>query len=220
MICIKNFLTILVTFFLILSCVLTAQEGEALQADSKNSLISGSRSLQFRISNNLTLTSFEGTMISAKKHFTPNSALRFGLGVSAEVGKEDEGSLETDHTRLTIDLVSQYIFYPAPQATINFYFGTGPIISIERQKHDMEYEDSDVDPGYAYSRRISIGMLATWGLEWFVVDNISFICEYGAGIAYDSGYSENASGHQFNEIDNDTFRFFSQGADFGLSVYF
>ncbi|MBD3218642.1 MAG: hypothetical protein GF310_10225 [candidate division Zixibacteria bacterium] len=220
MICIKNFLTILVTFFLILSCVLTAQEGKALQEDSKNSLISGSRSLQFRISNNLTLTSFEGAMISAKKHFTSNSALRFGLGLDIRSGQEDYGAVEEDDNLFELELIAQYIYYTSPKAPVNLYLGTGPQFTYNRHVQDRNYEETGEDAAWQYDRSWTIGLLATFGVEWFAIENISFFCEYGASIGYQSRYMESTPYQGYQDQETTQFRLSSQTVDFGLSVYF
>ncbi len=220
MICIKYILAVLITFFLISSCVLAAQEGEALQEDGENSLVSGSRSLQFRISNNLTLTSFEGTMISAKKHFTPNSALRFGLGLDIRSGQEDYGAVEEDDNLFDLELIAQYIYYTSPQAPVNLYLGTGPQLTYNRHVQDRDYEETGEDASWQYDRSWTIGLLATFGVEWFAIENISFFCEYGASIGYQSRYTEKTSYPRTQDQEITQFRLSSQTVDFGLSVYF
>ena len=219
MICIKNFLTILVTFFLISSCVLNAQEGESLQEDSKNSLLSGSRSLQFRISNNLTLTSFEGTMISAKKHFTPNSALRFGVGLDIRSGQEDYGAVKEDDDLFDLELIAQYIYYTSPRAPMNFYLGTGPHFNYNRHVQDRDYEETGEDASWQYDRSWTIGLLATFGVEWFAIESISFFCEYGASLGYHARLTESTR-YESQTGETKQFSLTSQTVDFGLSVYF
>ena len=195
------------------------QDGRNESDQGHNSLVKGSRSFQFRISPDFTLSAFDGAMISAKKHFSPNSALRFGIGLDARIGRLEEDQMDRDFTDLDIDATIQYIYYPSPQSAINFYSGSGPIVEFQRYKENAEYED-DSDAGYSYTRSWSVGLLGSWGVEWFADENISFICEYGAGIRYASIRGENHLGISGRDQSSHEVSFFSQGVDLGLSVYF
>lgn len=205
--------------FVFLNVRLAAQDSEEGANHSHNSLVKGSKSFQFRISQNLTLSSFEGTMISAKKHYSAKSALRMGLGLDIGAGNWDQGNQEADFTNFQIDLTIQYLYYPAPLSSVNFYLGTGPIVQYNRSKDDVKYEDG-TDAGYRIQRLWALGMLGSWGVEWFADENISFICEYGAGIKYSSTKYENYLNPSPMINNRNEFSFFSQSVDFGLSVYF
>jgi hypothetical protein len=212
-------LFLLPLFLIFFSPDLRAQNTGESSDQVRNSLVKGSKSFQFRISQNLTLSSFEGTMISAKKHYSSKSALRFGIGLDIGAGNWDQGTQEADFTDFQIDFTMQYLYYPSPLASVNFYIGTGPIVEYNRRKDDSKNEDG-TDAGYRIERLWALGMLGSWGVEWFADENISFICEYGAGIKYSSARYENYLNPIPTISNRDEFLFFSQSVDFGLSVYF
>ena len=70
------------------------------EAVKTNSLEKGSWSLQFQISENFTLQSFQGSMISTKYHFTEKSALRTGLSISGR-SSDIEDNIEQDSDTVT-----------------------------------------------------------------------------------------------------------------------
>jgi hypothetical protein len=56
--------------------------GVAQNQEANHSLERSTWSLQFQISNNFTLSSFQGSVISAKYHFSKQRAFRFGSAIS------------------------------------------------------------------------------------------------------------------------------------------
>ena len=65
-------------------------------SEKQNSLVAGSWSLQFRITDNFQLSSFQGATISAKRHFSEGRAIRFGMSLNGSV--TDKEYRRTDQT--------------------------------------------------------------------------------------------------------------------------
>ena len=208
-------LAILLT--LIMTTALMAQD------NFKNSLVDGSWSMQFRVANNFTLSSFEGALISAKKHLSDKTALRFGVSANFK-HYNDEYVAEYDQkrtdSRVSLGLKFQLIKYISPKSKLSFYYGLGPNIEYSRNKLEYEYNDTTHEDRYTYNRTLGIGLLFTWGLEWFFTENLSLMAEYGGGVEYSHGIKEDYHNDILGENDTDIFEFFSNNVNFGLSVYF
>jgi hypothetical protein len=212
-----------------------------------NSLRSGAWALQFAIGSNFTLSSFQGALISVKKHLSPRSALR--LGVSAVFGSNDATSNQTtngsdilpseltrteDYNQQGIQAGLQYLFYPAPAADAHLFFGFGPFGQFSHTTDN--YTDVRLPPDPDETIRTLRGTTDSWGLglsglagvEWFATRCISLHAEYGASLSYshirrtrdlaDTGYvTSGANG--LTETDK-AWRFAARYVQFGLSVYF
>ncbi len=68
------------------------------------------RALLFQISNNFTLKSFQGSVISYQKWVSDNKSIRWGISLSGNVSKNEGNSEEIDYSsyRDTIEIVSKY----------------------------------------------------------------------------------------------------------------
>jgi len=191
------------------------QDNTKDQPERRNSLIGGSWSMQFKFMQDFTLTDFEGALISAKRHFTDKSALRFGLDLGFYFENIHE-STDRDKNWFDMSFTALYVYYTSPNAPINFYLGFGPKISYGRTK--TVYDDDDAT--YDYYRNWAIGVVGVWGVEWFVTKRISLICEYGAGLLYNSAINEKQRSGGNSAIKTHRFQLFSDSVDFGVSVYF
>jgi hypothetical protein len=204
---------IIIALFLALFCTQAyAQDDVEDRPEQRNSLFGGSWSMQFKFMHDFMLTDFEGALISAKRHFTDKSALRFGLDLGFSKSWTDP-----DTNTFAVGIAIQYIYYSSPNAPVNFYFGFGPMLEYDRFKTETEYYES-----YKYEREWSLGILGTWGVEWFATKNISFICEYGAGLERLSFYQERSAdgGAHITTYDKSEVKLYSNSVDFGISVYF
>lgn len=225
-------------------------QSQAKAEGDNNYLVRGSWSLQFRISNNFTLSSFEGALISAKRHLSNNSAIRFGLSLSGSTGDistdniasridsltndTSNNSSDGELSDISVGATTQIMFYTTSDKKIDFYFGVGPDLSYTRSKrdYDLQYIQQD-DPirngkDTDYSRTWTFGLLGSWGVEYFVTQKLSLMAEYGAGLGYYSRYRESKRTQFIDERTQTTlrteeenrFRFYSSNVNFGLSVYF
>ncbi len=211
---------ILPVFLLMLCLPIFAQEVGTPQPAPRNSLVDGSWSMQFRIVNDFQLSSFEGTLISAKRHFSDKSAFRFGIAADFSLENTDSDNIARyqDRDSYAFTLNGQYIHYTSPGSAINFYLGIGPHLHYNSSMTETE-EGNNTQKTSIHT--LAFGAITSYGLEYFLTRQISLICEYGAGLRYTTSRNETeANGLLSSETDTDEFRFFSASVDFGLSVYF
>ena len=230
-------------FTLFGSQILFSQESKD---STRNSLEKGSWSIQFQISQDFTLRAFQGSNFSAKRHLSPNSALRFGIGLSGLSGnREDEineysfqniNKEQEDEIKSTlVNINCYYIFYPSPKKPINVYFGGGPLFSLTHNESNSKSDEVEQDTIlYKLDRKNEargwgIGVTGLIGIEWFLTKQISIHAEYGSSIIYlkeeitstviweSSLYDPNRE-ERTTEIDQIRFR--SDNVKFGVSVYF
>ncbi|NWF91144.1 MAG: hypothetical protein HXY50_16990 [Ignavibacteriaceae bacterium] len=233
---------VLLIVFILNSQFLSAQDS---QDSIKNSLKKGSWSLQFRISPNFTLSTFDGSNLSAKKHLTSNSAIRFGIGLSGyTTDREGTTYLEnrsnifseeqSDYESLLINLSCYYLYYPHPQQKINMYCGVGPLISFANfndkiNRQDLSQDTSSIEKfseeKYQY---YGVGVLGLIGIEWFLNQQISIHAEYGSSLLYGREEKEEtlvSSVETYKEkytkkSEENRITFRSNSIQFGVSVYF
>ncbi|MBI3365592.1 MAG: hypothetical protein HY033_11875 [Ignavibacteriae bacterium] len=217
------------------SYLLVAQESES----KKNSLQEGMWAMQFQINNNFTLSSFQGTTISVKRHYSPTTAIRLGTSLSFSFDNRDGSSTNTlepnprsdDSNGQSLDVRVQYLWYPSPASAINMYFGAGPLVGLSHSKQTFEQSFLNngqpvtsvrTDEGTAWG----IGISGVLGLEWFATASIAFNAEYGSSMTYawqkqvSSITLSDASPAPGNESTRHSFGLFSSGVRFGLSAYF
>jgi len=232
---------------------LGAQSEEDQSNSPKNSLQDGSWSLQFQVNSNFTLSSFQGTIFSLKRHFSEHDAVRVGLSLSVFTADNDQsGSLiraDTLYSGQTGDrsedsqgamINAQYLYYPNPLASINFFFGGGPIY----QSNSYHTEDNlgtqfASDGSLRTTTSISdndswgVGARALAGAEWFAMRSLSLHAEYGLSAVYVSTTStstshshyEYASTPIYDDVINSKstqkgWQFNGSSVKFGLSIYF
>lgn len=183
---------------------LQAQSEESQVTTLSNSLKDGSWAFQFQVNNNFTLGSFQGAIISVKRHYADNKAIRLGIGLNFGVSNNDASSdifrsdtitgsqmLMESLKNQSMQIIAQYLFYPSPTASINIFMGAGPLVQFFSR-----HAESDRVSTYAglpdvftanmieNTKEWSIGANAIAGAEWFVTNNISFHAEYGASIQH------------------------------------
>ena len=166
--------------------------------------------LQFQISDNFRLTSFQGATLSAKYQLNARQALRFGVGVNAanrtmKYVPQDDGSCilpretecfmppccpysydeitkrKTTDRQMTLDV--QYIRYPRPESKrVLVFYGAGPSIGYEGSTERATYVSGETNK---YTRTTwKAGISAVIGVEWFVTETISLLGEYGVNLSY------------------------------------
>ncbi|MCG8604204.1 hypothetical protein MJD09_04280 [bacterium] len=231
----------LIRCIILLALVISTKLNSAAFAQSKepnHSLEPSTWSLQFQISNDFTLRSFQGGILSAKYHFSKQRALRFGLAISGSfqdreqtnqqfiddnLGLEREADTQTDLQ--SIDLITQYMFYSTPKR-LNFYGGIGPIVGFSRNNGDIKerLDNGVMSTTKTEIKRWAIGVNTVIGGEWFAAKNISLLAEYTLQAIYDW-----RSDTQTRTIDNirditqtDLKRLIldAQRVRFGVSIYF
>lgn len=221
-----------------------AHGAEPGDSSATNSLRAGSWSLQFQIGENFDLESFEGSVVSLKRHFSPGAALRLGLSFGAVVSDQSlesestvaDTSMQTvtgvqDHDEQHIEVTLEYLGYPNPDSKMNLFWGVGPFLSLSRSQSDVSQkltlsEGEDVRSISEECRSWAVGAVALLGVEWFATKAISLHAEYGLAIAYTSWKTERErSDNVYSQVTVDERAEDEWGVNgkqvlFGLSVYF
>ncbi len=181
------------------------------QTSDSTSLREGAWALQFGIASNFTLTSFQGTTISAKYQLSARNALRGGVtisgnssnGSSALSGTEADTSIgstsgSSHSSGQTISFVAQYLWYLNPSGPVHFYTALGPSLSYSySQSHSDNPEDQE---NYLYhyiysssSAQHAAGVTGSAGVEWFACQWLSIRAEYNESIQYQWGSSTSST---------------------------
>lgn len=234
---------LIVSLTIILLPELSAQTDDEKTEPIENSLAADKWALMFQIDQYFTLTSFEGTMLSVKRHFSSSSALRFGFSATfgsgdasgneqeiiADTGLSDEASSSSSTTSgFTVNL--QYLLYPNPGDDINLFLGAGPLIQLSHNSSESNQVLTNSGRHSTYDRDTwYLGVSGAVGVEWFATRSLSFHGEYGAAVQYitstrtqvdiQSGGSTGDSRTEFTG-DSHEWRYSSQAVKFGVSAYF
>jgi uncharacterized membrane protein YciS (DUF1049 family) len=201
--------------------------------------LSGKYALQFQVSQNFTLGSFLGSVISGKYHLTDETAIRVGLGLKMRMNNQASksqfnqsstvGDIVYESNNQVLNLVVQYLLTPVLADNTRFYFGVGPKMEIGFSKVSTGDSNIDNDGNYYYYRagmtgsEYSIGVMCSAGVEWFFAKQMSLCAEYGLVYAYSYAKSNSdnyISEHSTNEQRVYSYSLSGDNVRFGLSVYF
>ncbi|MFH0778726.1 MAG: hypothetical protein V2A71_08855 [Candidatus Eisenbacteria bacterium] len=188
---------------------------------------------------------FSGIAVSAKRHFSPGSALRFGLGVNVNTtdrtrdrlrddsvwdrSAEEEKS-ESSSRNLELDML--YLHYSWPRATVRPFWGCGPFLQFSHSNDTDEYLTYEAGEFHGsrseyHSRSWGLGAVAAGGIEWFVSSSCSLYGEYKILVAYErsrysSGYWTwtDTQRHSSSESITTGWSMGRASTELGVSVYF
>jgi hypothetical protein len=223
----------------------------------RNSLRPDTWALEFGINYNFTLTSFQGSVLSIKRQLNSHEAIQVGIGGSLSdqsgggstrynlgdtlaYGNSQAGASNAGGIQLNL----QYVYYPNPEADVNFYFGAGPTFGYSRSSGNTNYTpalpvpaDSTVIINYPGSTNQNstswnAGVSAMAGVECFLWKYVSIHAQYGLNLTY--GESNYTSGYAYEILRNGTlisstsashssshaWQVYASSVLFGLSVYF
>ncbi len=239
----KSFSTILIIF--IFSISIKAQQPDSSK-QKITSLQKGSWSLQFAYNNYLGFDSFKGGNISAKYHFTENSALRFGVNLNLKTNKQNlsnntilnDTSSNSDlfffdkkNDFINISIVTDYVFYITTKKHINLFLSGGVIFGIGYSKEDTKNAFGTLDSidviGDRKINTSNIGINFSIGAEWFMTPNFSIHGEYQTSAIYQYSKSNitatkfgNRGNIQLIETVDKSFGFSPGNLLVGVSLYF
>jgi len=232
-----NRLKIAIGIIFMVSSILVAQE-----AERSNSLKEGAWAAQFQITGNFTLSSFQGTALSIKRHYTEHTALRFGIGFGISTNTNDNdrsfspvdtvGSTQSsDENSQNFDVRTQILYYPSPGSDVNFFFGAGPQVRYGRLNSESESMNSS-SGSTTFSKNVreftrwGIGLGGVFGVEWFATKSLSLHAEYSSSLEYVWSQStqklQSSTSSQSAAYEDTNKQFFISPAyvRFGLSAYF
>ena len=222
----------------------SSQSEEPTRKKLSNSLRDSVYALQFQIDQNFSISSFQGGIISVKKHLADNAAVRIGVSLTASSAQSDEsvknspadtirGSTSSNPRGFSVGVTAQYVYYADTPAPINLYFGGGPLLNYSRFARNDEQNDFS---GSNFNRRKygseenrwSLGAGGQLGVEWFATEYISLLGEYGISLTYSwskyvnsTTYSNNGGEYtQERDTQANIFQFNPVSVKLGLSVYF
>ncbi len=223
----------------------------------RNSLQPDTWALEFGISYNFSLTSFQGSALSIKRQLNSHEAIQLGIGGSLSDQSTNSSAQYNLGDTLTygnsqsggsnggsIQVNLQYVYYPNPDADINFYIGAGPTIGYSRSRGNTNYTpalpvpaDSTIIINYPGSTNQNstswnAGVSAMAGVECFVWKFVSIHAQYGLNLTYSE--SNSTSRYAYNILRNGklipstssshgsshTWQVYPASVMFGLSVYF
>lgn len=186
----KNQLMLLLIFAMLATNVCS----QILQEVDNTGLSADSWSLQFGVAGNLSLFSFDGTLITAKKHFSNSKAIRFGSIISGSLSHTDYEQRQPGNEvlvqrknsdirkLLNISLKTIFLSYSCQRGRLKPYWGIGPDIQIAFSKQDFEFEYNDRSETREWSG--TIGLEGLLGFEWSLNSNIGVFAEYSIGTLF------------------------------------
>jgi hypothetical protein len=171
--------------------------------------------MDFGISSNLTLKSFQGTAISLSKFTSDYQKYRLGVSVGLNQSSGDQSGSQynadtlsnnsnahSDNYNNSLQITFQYITYATPKAQTSIYFGIGPLVGISWYKNNSNSNTNSVgdyqnQSGYTNTNsNYFVGVLGSVGVEWFFSEHISIHAEYGLSAQYNWGNTQLSNTYQ------------------------
>lgn len=187
----------------------------------------GKYALQFQITQNFSLSSFQGSIISGKYNFSENDAVRLGISINSNT--QDNNGLNTynnqsqKYSNINTSVVNnysimvQYIKNNYYLSGINFYYGGGP--NIGYYYSESNYKDISQN-NRAIERQWNYGINAIAGVEWYFINNMSLSAEYGILFNHFEDVKANTQINVGSESKTNGFQVNAYSVRFGLAVYF
>jgi hypothetical protein len=199
------------------------------QCSEPGSILSNGRwALQFQVGNDFTLSSFQGSTISAKRQLSDRSAYRVGLQLAIDLDARDEEVTRTDYENDTserdaynqaIGLNMQYLRYNESTSPIKLFYGGGPFVVFQNSKTTSSEDDFTRE---TTSKVLGAGLNGLIGVEWFVGENISLHAEYGLELGYKwiNQRQEKSTTYDFsNDVTSHSLDLRGEGVLFGVTAY-
>lgn len=196
----------------------------------------GMYALQFGLSKDYQLESYDNSLVGIKRFSTDHSgwSLAFLFDLNDDEVKSIRTTSDPDTTLVLRDrdyddvdsdikIELKYFHYLSANNDVKAYFGIGPLFSYYNRQSKGRESWGTVTQDKRRTTRYGLG--AALGGEWFVRDNISFMVEYKMNASYykNENKSErvNPNGNIDTYIDDRSgYDFNSSRADFGVSIYF
>lgn len=240
----KKSIVILVSVLFIVSALLFAEEKHCgkheIGTDCKEKK---NYALQFAVSDNFNLSSFDGATISLKKQFSEKGAIRLGLSMNFDTEDKDvdivgyyngESSIYTRTDKSSISYISVnsfYIFQFPKQNNLTLYYGIGPKFDYSKQnsKNNYDYENNDYIERETDLKSFGYGLSSIFGVEWNFYKNFALNAEYGLNMTYSTEkytytnkkiYDSETVETDKNITDGKSFRISNKPVKLGLAVYF
>jgi hypothetical protein len=203
-------------------------------------------SLQFKIGDNFTLSSFQGALISCQRQVSDRSAIRLGVGINLSddhrdydrnefdtnsYNRDSEENIDSDSKYINTSLL--YTRYAHPESNLTAFYGFGPNLEFEWYNAEDEHIGYDVSGNVTSKSKqkididnIDIGIIGALGFEWFLSKSISLTAEYGLLLKYYWDKRKSRTENVFSSYGTETefksngFAIDATSVKFGLSAYF
>jgi hypothetical protein len=201
------------------------------QTTSHLDSLEGKFALQFQITENFSLSNFQGTVFSGKYNFSNRDAIRVGISVSFSDSKSDGtntrpdtnlvNTSSNDANRFNIVLNAQYLYSLTSINDIGFFIGLGPFLKYENNRYEQisTYEQNS-DVRIETSKYYGVGLDVISGVEWMFNKSMSLSAEYGLRCIYLSGEVVDDREVYRHERNESNFYITGDNVKFGISVYF
>ena len=174
-----------------------AQNDDDDTGKQSNRLRAGSSALQFQITDNFRLSSFQGAVMSFKRHWSAKSAFRLGVSLDFTIQDNDRVSTFTRNDTLLdsdvdefgfdgqfVQIDLQYLRYANPDARLNMFAGVGPLVGFDRSSFERTSGPGGQSRSSFDDTSWRVGATGLVGVEWFATKNISIHAEYGLVMEY------------------------------------
>jgi hypothetical protein len=228
----------LIYFYSLLFFILSLASTTNAQIPYLDSL-DGKYALQFQISENFTLSNFQGAILSGKYQLGKTSAVRLGISLNFDdssldeqetiidtLNPNNESKKNSEGNSVGFTVNSQYIAYLVSTNDVGFYIGSGPTFSFRNYDTESKYSYNSLDDrNTSYSDDFySIGLDAIAGVEWSFYKNMSLSAEYGIKFYYYHGTEKWTANYEYatrtDERTREGIELTANYVNFGISVYF
>jgi hypothetical protein len=186
----------------ILAVPLMAQESEEKAPAPKNSLRDGAWALQFGLPA-LSRGGYDDPEVSIKYLLSDRRAVRLGIEVDGLIsfGKSDDYRGQTvpdsladfeefDSDRQGIRIEAEYTSYGFNESDLHFFWGVGPLFEYSRQfeksvRVSYYYDGLRRNVTESEIHQWALGLSGSIGAEWFLLERVSILAEYGISFQYD-----------------------------------
>lgn len=199
----------------------------------------GPWAIQFGISNNFQLATFQGASLAAYRQTGPGSALRFAvtaLGSRSDTDQYDPRTLSTRSTagsgNSATVAATGYAIREVGSGGTRLYYGAGPSASLGLTGSDLTqivtYPSDSPDTTWTDRSGNSwgVGVAGVTGVAWDVKPAITLFAEYGADLMFNYRRNETETRRSYSVFEDRTVTkqrqvaFTSRGVRFGMTAWF
>jgi hypothetical protein len=213
-----NFIIIVLTNLFLLKTV-SAQVADSVNLKSNEFVKNNKFAVVFELGTIIGKTSMvERYNFLGKYHLYENFAIRAGgdFGVSSSESSSSYSELYQDYSSYSYDLYADLQYYFLRKSLIKPYVTIGSFFS-----KDYFYATKDNGDYYKYRNEWNLGIMSTFGVEIFLINNVSLVSEYIAKCYYASYRNVYIpSGTMPYDDKSKTVKFTGNTIRIGFSVYF
>jgi hypothetical protein len=201
------------------------------QSTSYLDSLDGKFALQFQITNNFSLSDFQGSVLSGKYHFSTRDAIRLGLEIFLGDSESETvvNHLDTNTVDQSVDdtnnfgfiINSQYIHYMRGTDDISLFGGIGPYYRYYKSTRNRELVVDEIKKiSESENENYGVGLDLLVGVEWWFHKFMSLSAEYGLKFSYLSSKTSFEDDSIKGESEHKAYNISGNHINFGITVYF